>query len=397
MKTISSMRLRRTLAAGMAAVAALACMVSAHAASEIKIGFLTTLSGPGAGIGRDIRDAFTLALKRTGERLGGLPVKLSITDDQLNPVSARQTVERYIKRDKVDIVTGMVFSSVVLPVLPAVLDANTIFISTNTGPADYAGAKCNPNFFAVAWQNEDLPQAMGAFANERNYRRIALIAPNYPGGRETLQGFKRQYRGEVVEEIYTKLNQLDYAAEIGTLRGVRPDAIFYFLPGGMGINFVKQYRAAGMQATPLLTYSADTEDIRALGKDLVGIYNSAQWAIDLDNPANNTFVAAFQQEYGRMPSMYAAQGYDAAMLIDAAVRDVQGKIEDRPAFLAALKSANFQSVRGAFRFNNNHYPIHDIHMRMFAEDGQGNVVNKLVSKAVIKDLHDPFAAQCPMQ
>jgi len=242
-----SMRGLRTLAA-LAAVTCAASVPVAHAASEIKIGFLTTLSGPGAGIGQDIRDAFQLALNQNGGKLGGLPVKLTVTDDQNNPVSARQTVDRYIKRDKVDVVTGMVFSSVVLPVLPAVLDTNTVFISTNTGPADYAGAKCNPNFFAVAWQNEDLPQAVGAFANQRNYRRMALIAPNYPGGRETLQGFKRQYQGQIVEEIYTRLGQLDYAAEIATLRGARPDAVFYFLPGGMGINFVKQYRAAGMQA-----------------------------------------------------------------------------------------------------------------------------------------------------
>jgi len=385
-----------SLLRALTAAAMLMCSPSVWSASEIKIGFLTTLSGPGAGIGLDIRDAFQLAIKQNGGRLGGLPVKLTVTDDQTNPVSARQTIDRYIKRDKVDIVTGMVFSSVVLPVLPAVLESKTLFISTNTGPADYAGAKCDPNFFAIAWQNEDLPQAMGAFANEQNYRRIALIAPNYPGGRETLQGFKRRYTGQVVEEIYTKLNQLDYAAEIATLRRAQPDAVFYFLPGGMGINFVKQYRATGMQATPLLTYSADTEDIRALGKDLVGIYNAAQWAIDLDNPVNKAFVAAFQQEYGRMPSMYAAQGFDAAMLIDGAVRDVRGNIEDHAALLAALKKANFQSVRGPFRFNNNHYPIHDIHMRVFAEDGQGNIINKWVSR-VIQDLHDPFAAQCPMR
>jgi len=379
----------------LAAAAMLVCTQSAWAAADIKIGFLTTLSGPGAGIGLDIRDAFELAVKQNGGKLGGLPVKLTITDDQTNPVSARQTVDRYIKRDKVDIVTGMVFSSVVLPVLPTVLDSKTVFISTNTGPADYAGAKCDPNFFAIAWQNEDLPQAMGAFANEQKYTRMALIAPNYPGGRETLQGFKRRYAGAVVEEIYTKLNQLDYSAEIATLRNAKPDAVFYFLPGGMGINFVKQYKATGMQATPLLTYSADTQDIGGLGKDLLGIYNAAQWAFDLDNPVNRKFVADFEQAYGRMPSMYAAQGFDAAMLIDGAVRDVEGRIEDHAAFLAALKAANFQSVRGPFRFNKNHYPIHDIHMRVFAEDAQGRIANKRVS-TVIRELRDPFAAQCPM-
>lgn len=392
------MKTTSTLVRALALAAIVACAPSVQAADEVKVGFLTTLSGPGAGLGQDIRDGFNLAVKLNDGKLGGLPANVTITDDQLNPVSARQTVERYIKRDKVDVVTGMVFSAVVLPVLPTVLGSDTIFISTNTGPADYAGAKCDPNFFAVAWQNEDIPQAMGAFANEKGYKRLALIAPNYPGGRETLTGVKRQYKGDVVEEIYTKLNQLDYSAEIATLRGAKPDAVFYFLPGGMGINFVKQYNASGMQRdTPLLTtgFNADVQDFQALGKELVGAYNSSQWAADLDNEANKKFVAAFQKEYGRLPSMYASQGYDAAMLIDGAVRDIDGKVEDHAAFQAALKKANFQSVRGNFRFNNNQFPIHDMVMRVVVDDEQG-VRNKLVG-TVIKDLHDPFAHECPMK
>ncbi len=387
------------LACTLAAATLLMAAPAAHSAEELKIGFLTTLSGPGAGTGQDIRDAFNLAIKMNDGKLCGLPVKMTITDDQTNPVSARQTVERYIKRDKVDVVTGMVFSSVVLPVLPTVLENDTVFISTNTGPADYAGAKCDPNFFVVSWQNEDIPQAMGAFANERGYKRVAMIAPNYPGGRESLFGFKRQYKGEIVEEIYTKMNQLDYSPEIGTIRASKPDAVFYFLPGGMGINFVKQYNAAGMQKdAPLLTpgFTADVENIQALGKDLLGAYNSSQWADDLPNKANKKFVAAFQEEYGRLPSMYASQGYDAAMLIDGAVRDVKGKVEDREAFRKALAQANFESVRGPFRFNNNHYPIHDIHMRQIVEDENGKLRNKLVG-TVMKDLHDPFAQECPMK
>lgn len=386
------------LACALAAAATLLAAPAAHSADEIKVGFLTTLSGPGAALGQDIRDGFTLAVKLKDGKLGGLPANVTITDDQLNPVSARQTVERYIKRDKVDVVTGMVFSAVALPVLPSVLESDTVFISTNTGPADYAGAKCDPNLFVVSWQNEDIPQAMGAFANEQGYKRLAMIAPNYPGGRETLNGVKRQYKGEIVEEIYTKMNQLDYSAEIATVRGAKPDAVFYFLPGGMGINFVKQYSASGMSKdTPLLTtgFNAEVQDFQAVGKELVGAYNSSQWSPDLDNEANKTFVAAFQKEYGRLPSMYASQGYDAALLIDGAVRDIKGKVEDREAFRKALAQANFDSVRGAFRFNNNHYPIHDIHMRQVVEDGTG-IHNKLVS-TIIKDLHDPFAKECQMK
>lgn len=379
--------------------AALLAANGAQAADELKIGFLTTLSGPGAGTGQDIRDAFTLAIKMNDGKLGGLPVNISITDDQNNPVAARQTVERYIKRDKVDIITGPVFSSVVLPIVPGILQSDTIFISTNTGPADYAGEKCDPNFFVVSWQNEDVPQAMGAFANEKGYKRVAMIAPNYPGGRESLQGFKRLYSGEIVDEVYTKMGQLDYSAEIANLKTAKPDAVFYFLPGGMGINFVKQYNASGLQKdAPLLTpgFTADTENIAALGKELVGTFNSSQWADDLPNEANKAFVAAYQKEYGRLPSMYASQGYDAAMLIDGAVRQVNGKVEDKEAFRKAMKDAKFASVRGDFKFNNNNYPIHDIHMRQVVEDAQGNVRNKLIG-TVLKNHSDLFAKQCPMK
>ena len=379
--------------------AALLAANGAQAADELKIGFLTTLSGPGAGTGQDIRDAFTLAIKMNGGKLGGLPVNISITDDQNNPVAARQTVERYIKRDKVDIITGPVFSSVVLPIVPGILQSDTIFISTNTGPADYAGEKCDPNFFVVSWQNEDVPQAMGAFANEKGYKRVAMIAPNYPGGRESLQGFKRLYTGEIVDEVYTKMGQLDYSAEIANLKTAKPDAVFYFLPGGMGINFVKQYIASGLQKdAPLLTpgFTADTENIAALGKDMVGTFNSSQWADDLPNEANKKFVEAYKKEYGRLPSMYSSQGYDAAMLIDGAVRQVNGKIEDKAAFRQAMKDAKFASVRGDFKFNNNNYPIHDIHMRQVIEDEQGNVRNKLIG-TVLKNHSDLFAKQCPMK
>lgn len=390
---------KSAIARAMVFSAALLAAAGAQAADEIKIGFLTTLSGPGAGTGQDIRDAFLLAIKMNGGKLGGLPVNISVTDDQNNPVAARQTVERYIKRDKVDVITGPVFSSVVLPILPTILQNDTVFLSTNTGPADYAGEKCDPNFFAVSWQNEDVPQAMGAFASSKGYKRVAMIAPNYPGGRESLQGFKRKYTGEIVDEVYTKMGQLDYSAEIANLKTAKPDAVFYFLPGGMGINFVKQYNASGLQKdAPLLTpgFTADTENIAALGKDLVGTYNSSQWAHDLPNEANKKFVEAYQKEYGRLPSMYSSQGYDAAMLIDGAVRQLNGKIEDHKAFLKALKDAKFDSVRGKFRFNNNQYPIHDIYMRQVVEDAQGNVQNKLVSK-VLDNHRDPFANQCPMK
>lgn len=371
---------------------------TALAASTIKVGFLTTLSGPGGALGIDARDGFKLALTQLGDRLGGVPVALSVSDDQQDAQAGRQSADRLLKRDKVDVMTGVVFSNVLLPILPEILRSKTVYLSTNTGPRDYAGEKCDPHFFATAWQNEDIPAAMGQFATNKGYKRVALIAPNYPGGRESLDGFKRLYKGELVQETYTKMGQLDFAAELAAIRSARPDAVFFFLPGGMGVNFIKQFGAAGLgKDMALLTpgFSADEDTIKAVGDALVGTFNASQWAADLDNAPNRKFVADFTKTYGRTPTMYAAQAYDAALLLDSAVRKVQGKIEDGAAFRAALKAADYQSIRGAFRFNTNQYPIQDIYMREVYRDASGRIANRTVGK-VLSSHADPFASACVM-
>lgn len=370
---------------------------SCSAADRLKIGFVSTLSGPAAATGIDTRDGFNLAIKLNGGRLGDLPTDVLIADDAVNPDMARTAVERMLRRDRVDFMTGMVFSAVLLPVMPAILESGTFYLSSNTGPRDYAAEKCSPYFFSVAWQNEDIPAAMGKFVSERGFGKIALIAPNYAGGRETLDGFKRTFTGKY-EEIYTKLGQLDYAAELAQLRASKPEALFVFLPGGMGINFVKQFVASGLNKDMQLFVPngmADEDMIRPLGEFLLGTFNASHWAHDLDNDANRRFVSAFLAEYKRLPSLYAAQGYDTALLIDSAVRSVKGKIEDKTAMRRALEAATFSSVRGVFRFNNNHYPIHDIFMRVVSRDSQGRITNRTQGK-VVSNYQDPYASQCKM-
>jgi len=376
-----------------------AIALPAEAADKVKVGFMSTLSGPGAALGVDMRDAFQLAVKLNGGKLGGLPAEVSVVDDQQKPDVGGQAVERFTKRDRVDVITGMVFSNVLLPVMPAILQSGTIYLSTNTGPESYAAEKCDPNFFAVAWQNEDIPAAMGEVMNKRGIKDVYLIAPNYPGGRETLNGFKRLYKGTVVDEVYTKLGQLDYAAEIAALRAAKPKAVFFFLPGGMGINFVKQYVAAGANKdAPLYTpgFSADEDTIKAVGEPMLGIVNSSQWTLNLDNAANKKFVAEFQKAYGRMPTMYASQAYDVALLIDSAVKAVGGKVEDKAAFRAAIKAAKFGSVRGKFRFNTNNFPIQDYYLREVFKDAGGKITNRTVGK-IFTDYKDPFASRCKMK
>ncbi|WP_281915343.1 ABC transporter substrate-binding protein [Caldimonas thermodepolymerans] len=381
------------------ALTLVAAATGAPAADRVKIGFLSTLSGPGAGLGIDIRDGFNLALKHTGGKLGGLPAEVIVADDQQSPDAARQTTDRLLKRDKVDFMTGVVFSNVMLAIGQPIFASQTFYISANAGPSQYAGAQCNPFYFNVAWQNDNLHEAVGKTVADKGFRKVALLAPNYPAGKDALTGFKRFYKGEVVQEIYTRLGQLDYAPELAQIRAAQPDALYIFLPGGMGINFIKQFVSSGLSKDVTLFgpgFSADEDVIRAVGDPMLGMFNTSQWAHDLDNPQNKRFVADFEKEYGRLPSLYASQGYDAAMLIDAAIRDVKGRIEDKDAVRRALKAANFKSVRGAFRFNTNHHPVQDYYLRVVVKDAQGRVTNRTLS-TVFKDHADAYVGECRMK
>ena len=371
----------------------------ASPADRVKVGFLSTLSGPGAGLGVDIRDGFALALKSTGGKLGGLPAEVLVVDDQQNADVAKQATDRLIKRDRVDFMTGIVFSNIMLAVGPTVFEARTFYVSANAGPSQYAGAQCNPYFFNVAWQNDNLHEAVGKHVADKGFRNVALVAPNYPAGKDAISGFRRFYKGQVADEVYTKLGQLDYAAELAQIRSKKPDAVYIFLPGGMGINFIKQYAAAGLaKDVPLFGpgFSADEDVIRAVGEAMVGMANASQWAHDLPVAENRKFVADFEREYGRLPSLYASQGYDAALLIDAAVRRVQGRLEDKDALRRALAAADFKSVRGAMRFNRNQYPVQDYYLRVIEKDAKGRITNRTVG-TIFSNHADAYAGDCAMK
>ena len=380
------------------AALACACAQPAGAADKLKVGFLSTLSGPSAALGVDIRDGFNLAIKHQGGKLGGLPVEVIVGDDTFSPDVARQITDRMLKRDDVHIMTGIVFSNIMLAVAPAIFQHQTFYISPNAGPAELAGEKCSPFFFNVAWQNDNLHEAMGKHVADKGYKNVYLIAPNYPAGRDALNGFKRFYKGATSGEVYTKLGQLDYAAELAQLRAAKPDAVFIFLPGGMGINFIKQYNQSGLSAgTPLFGpgFSADEDVIRAVGDGMLGMFNSSHWGRDIDNPQNRRFIADFEKDYGRAPTLYASQGYDAGLLIDAAVRAVKGRVEDKNAFRGALRKAEFKSVRGAFRFNTNHYPVQDYYLRLIAKDEKGRLTNRIVG-TIFRNHSDAYAGTCKM-
>lgn len=396
MKTTLNFRLSQAL---LPCAAAAALMVgSVHAADNVKVGLLSTLSGPGSGLGVDIRDGFQLAIKHTGGKLGGLPVEVIVADDQQSPDVAKQTAERLLKRDKVDFMTGLVFSNLMLAVGPTAFQNKTFYISANAGPSQYAGAQCNPYFFSASYQNDNMHEAVGQTVQDKGFKKVAIIAPNYPAGKDALTGFKRYFKGEVAMETYTALNQLDYGPELSKIRAAKPDAVYIFLPGGLGINFIKQYVAAGLSKDAVLFgpgFSADEDVIKAVGEPMLGMFNSSQWAHDMDNAANKRFVADFQKEFGRLPTLYAAQGYDAAMLMDAAVRDVKGNLDNKDAVRKALEAAKFNSVRGPFKFNKNHYPVQDYFLRVVTKDSQGRITNRTLSP-IFKNHGDAYVGDCKM-
>jgi branched-chain amino acid transport system substrate-binding protein len=384
------------------AVALLACgglPAAAKPVDQVRVGFSTSISGPFAALGAEARDGFNLGLKQLGNKLGGIPVEVFATDEAGNPDTARQHVDRYLKRDRIHFYTGPIGSNVALAVGPALFAAQVFYLSNNAGPSQLAGAQCNAFFFGTAWQNDAYHEAAGKFASERNFRKVAVLAPNYPAGQDAINGFKRGYGKPIASETFTKLGQLDYAAELARLRADAPDALYIFLPGGMGINFIKQFVGAGLSTQTQLVgpgFSADEDVIRAVGEPMLGMFNTAHWNHDFPNAASQAFVAAYVKEYGRLPSIYAAQAYDTVLMMDAAVREVKGELDNKPAVRAALKKASFKSVRGEFRFGHNQFPIQDYVLRTIGKDSQGRITNRTLNK-VFTAHQDAYASQCKLQ
>jgi len=295
----------------------------------------------------------------------------------------------------------VIFSNVMIAAWPTIQEGKVFYIAPNSTPTSITGKGCNPHFVSAAWPNEGHHEAAGLYAKSKAYPNVYLIAPNYPAGKDSTTGFKRGYGGTISAEVYTKLNQLDYSAELAQIRAAKPAALYAFLPGGMGINFVKQFVAAGLSSeVPLLVpgFADDQDILRAVGDPMLGIFDTSHWSYDLDNDANRKFVAAFEKEYKRIPSLFAEQGYTTALLIDNAVRAVKGKIEDEKAFHKALLSApaRFQSPRGPWKFAHNGTPVQDYYVRVVAKDNQGRLVNKKIA-TVVSGLSDFWAKDCTMK
>jgi branched-chain amino acid transport system substrate-binding protein len=381
-----------------AAALAVVFSVGADAQQPIKIGFVAELSGPQGALGQDQYDAFMLVVERNGGRLGGVPVQILKEDSQLRTEVANQVVDKLIEKEKVPIITGVTFSNIMMAIYKKVVDSEVFLIGSNAGPSPIAGAQCSPFHFLLNNQNDQRAEVVGKYAADKGYKRIYAMAPNYQAGKDFINGFKRYYKQPLLEEIYTPLNQLDFQAELAQLAAAKPDAVYVFYPGGLGIQFVRQWRQSGLAGKiPLITSSTvDGITLPALQEAALGVMHGSLWSPELDIPQSRRFVAEFEKRYGRVPSEYAAQAYDSAQLLDSAIAKVKGKVADKKAFQAALKAADFPSVRGNFKFNNNHLPIQDFYAFEVVRDASGRYTYKTLYK-VLTNHQDAYHSQCPMK
>jgi branched-chain amino acid transport system substrate-binding protein len=389
----------RALAVGIAA--ALLAAGPALAQQKVKIGFISTFSGPVGAIGADMKNSVELALDHLGRKMAGLDVEVIYGDDQFKPDVGKQVADEMLKRDKVNFVSGVIWSNVMLAVAPTVTGAGTFMIGTNAGPHELAGELCNELFFTTSWQNDQTPEAMGKYMTEAGFDDVYLMAPNYAAGKDMLTGFKRTFKGRIADEVYTRLGQTDYQAEISQLRAKKPKAVMVFYPGGMGIQFMKQYSEAGLRGQfPLYSvFTLDELSIPAVKYAALGQYETRIWSPDLKNPANEKFVGDYKKKYGgKLPSFYGAQSYDGIMLIDSAVRAVKGNLADKKGMIAAMRKANFNSVRGKYTYGHNHFPIQNFYLlKAVAGPTPGSDPVMEIQKTVFNNYKDSYGKDCKMK
>ena len=387
----------RVLTAALVAVALGAATPVSAQQKKIKIGFISTMSGPAGAMGEAMKNSVDLALEHLGHKMGGVPVEVIYGDDQFKPDVGMQVVNEMLKKDQVDIVAGIIWSHVMLAVVPVVTGAGKLMIGTNAGASPLAGKLCNDHFFTTSWNNDQTPEAMGKYLQDNGIQDLYVMAPNYQAGKDMVAGLKRTYKGNIVDEVYTKPNQTDYQAEISQLRAKKPKAVYAFYPGGMGVQFLKQYNQAGlMDQIPLYTvYTVDELSIPAIGDAAIGQMETRFWSPDIKVPASQKYVADYRKKYGKWPVFYGAQSYDGMMLIDSGVRALKGNIGDTKGMIRELRKANYDSIRGKFSFNVNHVPIQNFYLLKTVKESNDIVMK--IQKTIFENYKDSYYQDCPMK
>src|SRR5262245_18389462 len=386
----------KTLAALVGLLAALVALPAA--AQTVKIGFITTTSGPQGAIGEHMKNSVELALDHLGRKVGGLDVEVIYGDDQVKPDVGKQLADEMLKKHKVNFVSGVIWSNVMLAVAPTVTSAGTFMIGTNAGPHELAGKMSHEMFLTTSWQNDQTPEAMGKYMQDQNITDVYAMAPNYAAGKDMVAGFKRYFKNKVVNEVYTPLGHQDYQTDISQLRAANPKAVFVYYPGGMGIQFLKQYAQAGLRGhIPLYSvYTVAEISLPAVKEAALGQFETRYWSPDLKYAANEKYVADYKKEHGKMPVFYGAQSYDGIMLIDSAIRAVKGDLTNKKGMIAAMRRADYKSTRGPYSYNTNHFPIENFYLLKAVQTPDGEFAMQ-IQKTVFESHKDAYVAECPMK
>lgn len=368
------------------------------AATPVQIGLLAALSGPQAILGDQVKNGFMLAVDEENDQLGGVPVHVIPADSQFKPGVAVQRTQQLIEQDNIKILTGPVFSNIALAVVGQTEAHKVFFISPNAGPAKMAGKDCSPYFFSTSWENEQPHEAMGIYLQRQDVKKVYLVSTNYAAGLEAIKGFKRGYKGQIVGTSLPSLEQLDFLPIMTQIANSGADAVYVFVSGGQSVNFIKQYAASGLtHKIPLYSsFVVNSITLPAIGKEAIGTFQVNDWAVDLDNPQNKAFVKAYEKKYGSIPTNFAAQAYDTAKLIGSALRATHGDVSNQQAFEAALKKADFKSVRGSFEFGPNNFPINDYYL-METVAGPNGTAKQVLRSTIVKNFEGPYASECRMK
>ena len=388
--------MKKFLLAG-CAVAALAVAPAAAQQKSVKIGFVSTFSGPVAAIGNDMRNSFELALDHHGRKLGGLPVEVIYEDDQVKPEVGVQKVQKLIESDKVDFIVGIIWSNVLLASLKPIINSKTFTIITNAGASQLAGEMCSPYVFSTSWNNDQTPQSIGLYMNQKGVKTAFLIGPNYAAGKDMLEGVEATFKGKIIgRELTTWPTQVDFQAELSKARNAKPDAIFAFYPGGPGIQFITQYSQSGLKGQiPLYTaFTINSLSLPRLKEQALGIPGAQHWVRDLPNETNKKYVADFRAKHKTDPSFYGSQTYDAVPLLDSVVTAVKGDLTKKDEMRRAAEKADFKSVRGNFKFGPNHIPIQNFYLQEAIKDGDEFRMKTVAT--IVENDQDKHYQKCKM-
>jgi branched-chain amino acid transport system substrate-binding protein len=372
----------------------------AQSDNELRIGFMTTLSGGAAIIGEQMQNGFNIGLQHQGwnedgDELGGVPTRVLVGDDQRRPDAAVQVVNRWLREDRVHIVGGIIWSNILLAVRNPVVNNRTILMSMNAGAAPMFGRQCSRYFISTAWNNDVNPEASGQLMNDDGVTNFYALAPNYQAGKDMIEGVKRTFNGEIVGQSLFPLGNRDFQAEIARIRSANPEAVFVFAPGGMGISFMNQWAASGAAESIRLytVFTVDYLSLPAIGENAIGTWHTNYWDPNSDNERNQRFIRDYIAAHGSHPSHYAAQAYDAPGLIASGVEAVNGDLSDPIALMRAMRAANYESIRGPYSYDWNGGPIQNYYKRSVVRDSTG--IRIRTDGIVFTDRRDSYRNECP--